>query len=143
MLVLLLNLVATMFMVGLIWMVQIVHYPLLALVGVDRASAVAIEHQARTARVVGLPMAVEGVTALWLMFDRPDGVNVLLAWFSAAILGVVLLCTVLLSVPLHARMAENPDATVGRRLVITNWPRTFGWTFRGILVALMMWQAIR
>ena len=88
-------------------------------------------------------MAVEGATALWLMFDRPDGVNVVLAWFAASILGVVLLSTVLLSVPLHARMAESPDATVGRRLVLTNWPRTIGWTLRGILVATMMWQAIR
>ena len=132
-----------MFMVGLIWMVQIVHYPLLALVGVDRAREVAVEHQARTARVVGLPMAVEGVTALWLLFDRPEGVNIFLAWFSAGILGVVLLSTVSLSVPLHARMAESPDAMIGRRLVITNWPRTIGWTLRGILVATMMWQAIR
>ena len=142
MLVLLFNLVATMFMVGLIWMVQVVHYPLLALVGVDRASTVAVEHQARTARIVGLPMAVEGVTTLCLMFDRPEGVNVLLAWIAAGILGVVLLSTVLLSVPLHARMAENPDATIGHRLVITNWPRTIGWSLRGVLVAVMMWQAI-
>ena len=88
-------------------------------------------------------MAVEGVTALWLMFDRPEGVNVLFAWIAAGILGVVLLSTIFLSVPLHARMAENPDATIGRRLVITNWPRTIGWTLRGILVATMMWQAIR
>jgi hypothetical protein len=88
-------------------------------------------------------MALEGVTALWLLFDRPGGVNALLAWLAAGVLGIVLLSTVLLSVPLHARMAEHPDSTVGRRLVVTNWPRTIGWTTRGILVAVMLWQAIR
>ena len=66
------QLATTCFLTGLIWLVQIVHYPLLSVVGVDRASDVAVEHQTRTARVVGLPMAVEGVTALWLMFDRPE-----------------------------------------------------------------------
>lgn len=59
-LLLLLNAVATWTMVGLIWFVQRVHYPLLALIGTDRARPVAIEHQRRTAQVVGLPMAVEG-----------------------------------------------------------------------------------
>ena len=142
-LVLILNLAATMFMVGLIWFVQIVHYPLLAVVGMDRAIDVAVEHQRRTSWVVGFPMALEGVSTLWLMFDTPDGVNRLVPWVTGAILGIVLLSTVFLSVPLHARMAENPEPSIGRRLVTTNWPRTIGWSTRGVLVAVMLWQATR
>ncbi|MFM8390558.1 MAG: hypothetical protein ACKOA5_15085, partial [Actinomycetota bacterium] len=79
MLQLVLNLVATCVMVGVIWFVQLVHYPLLALIGIDRAPEIAVEHQRRTAWVVGLPMAVEGVTTLVLLFARPDGVD---AWLA-------------------------------------------------------------
>lgn len=142
MLQLVLNLVATCVMVGVIWFVQLVHYPLLALIGVDRAPEIAVEHQRRTAWVVGLPMAVEGVTTLVLLFARPDGVNAWLAWLGAVILAVVLASTVLLSVPLHERMANSPDATIGRRLVVTNWPRTIGWTARAVVAGIMLSQAI-
>lgn len=139
---LLLNSVATWTMVGLIWFVQRVHYPLLALVSVDQARPIALEHQRRTAQVVGLPMAVEGFTTLGLLVWRPHGVEAAWAWSNAVMLAVALGSTILLSVPLHARMAEDPDASVGRRLVATNWPRTIAWTVRGVVCAVMIQQVL-
>jgi hypothetical protein len=138
---LILNSVATLVMVGVIWFVQLVHYPLLALVGTDRAVEIAREHQRRTGWVVGGPMVVEGVTTLILLVDRPDGVFLLLPWISAVFLAIALGSTVLLSVPLHEKMATNPDDTVGHRLVVTNWPRTMAWTTRGVLAVVMLVQA--
>lgn len=139
---LLLNLLATWTMVGVIWFVQIVHYPLLAVVPVESAASTAVEHQRRTGFVVGPPMAIEGVTTLLLLWSRPDGVSVWLPWVAAVLLAVALGSTVLLSVPRHERMARQPDAKVGRELVITNWPRTIAWTARGVLVAIMLMQAM-
>lgn len=136
------NLVSAWMMTGVIWFVQVVHYPLLALVPVEAAREAALEHQPRTARVVGLPMAVEGVTTLWLMFDRPAGVDWWLAWAGGVCVAVALLCTVLLSVPRHARMAERPDASVGRELVLTNWPRTVAWTAHGIVCVAIVLQIL-
>lgn len=141
-LLLLLNTVATWTMVGLTWFVQRVHYPLLALIGTDRARPVAIEHQRRTAQVVGLPMAVEGVTTLGLLVRTPDTVGMAWVWINAVLLAVALGSTVLLSVPLHARMAEAPDATIGRRLVVTNWPRTVAWTVRGVICVVMLHRVL-
>jgi hypothetical protein len=138
---LILNAAGTLVMVGVIWFVQLVHYPLLALIGRDRAAEVAREHQRRTGWVVGAPMAVEGVTTLILLANRPDGVSVLLPWVAACFLAVALGCTVLLSVPLHEKMANQPDETVGQRLVTTNWPRTIAWSVRGVLVVVMLLQA--
>jgi hypothetical protein len=138
---LILNAAGTLVMVGVIWFVQLVHYPLLALIGTDRAAEVAREHQRRTGWVVGAPMAVEGVTTLILLANRPDGVSVLLPWVAACFLAVALGCTVLLSVPLHEKMANQPDETVGQRLVTTNWPRTIAWSVRGVLVVVMLVQA--
>jgi hypothetical protein len=138
---LVLNLVATCVMVGVIWFVQLVHYPLLALIGSDRAPTVAVEHQRRTAWVVGLPMATEGVTTLILLVSCPDGVDAWLAWAGAVVLAVVLASTVFLSVPLHERMANDPDESIGRRLVVTNWPRTIGWTARAVIGGIMLAQA--
>lgn len=136
------NAASALVMTGVIWFVQVVHYPLLAVVPAESARTAALEHQPRTARVVGLPMAVEGVTTLWLMFDRPAGVDWRLAWAGGVCVAVALLCTVFLSVPRHTRMAERPDAAVGRELVVTNWPRTVAWSAHGIVCVAIVLQTM-
>lgn len=136
--VLLLNVVSTFTMVGVIWFVQVVHYPLLSVVPVESASTVAVDHQRRTGWVVMVPMTVEGFTTLGLLKWVPDGVAWWVPWLNGVFLAVALGCTVFLSVPRHARMAAQPDASVGRELVLTNWPRTVAWSARGIVLVLML-----
>ncbi|MEY3396958.1 MAG: hypothetical protein RJA79_1421 [Actinomycetota bacterium] len=141
--VLLVNFVATAVMTGVIWFVQWVHYPLLASVPVDRAVETAVDHQRRTGQVLAIPMALEGVTTLWLLASRPDVVSLILPWLGAVLLAVALGSTVFVSVPLHAKMATNPTVDVGRRLVVTNWPRTIAWSARAIVSSAMLLQVVR
>lgn len=93
-LVLTVHLVAACIMVGVIWFVQLVHYPLLAVVPVESAKQVAEKHQRWTGIVVGPPMAVEGVTTLILWANTPSGVSWWLTWVNGACLAVALLCTI-------------------------------------------------
>ena len=139
---LVLNLLATWTMVGVIWFVQLVHYPLLAVVPVESASTIAVDHQRRTAWVVMISMTVEGFSTLALMRWVPEGVATWLPWANGVFLAIALGCTVLLSVPRHARMAENPTPTIGRELVVTNWPRTIAWTICGALTATMTFSRL-
>ena len=135
---LLANAAATLVMVGIIWFVQRVHYPLLAVVSTDRAIDVAVEHQRRTGQIVGLPMAVEGVSTLVLLADRPEEVALIWPWLGAFLLAVALGSTIFLSVPRHAKMVSDPNPEIGRSLVRTNWPRTIAWSARGIIVVIML-----
>lgn len=132
------HLFATTAMVGLIWFVQVVHYPLFAAVGRPEFAQYAQRHQHLTSFVVGPFMAAEGVTALWLAIAPPAGVNRWLALVALAVLGVVLGSTVLLQVPRHAVLANGYDDERARTLVRTNWIRTVGWTTRGVLAAVML-----
>ena len=141
--VLLVNFVATAAMTGVIWFVQWVHYPLLATVSVEHAVETAIDHQRRTGQVLAIPMALEGVTTLWLLASRPDVVSLILPWLGAVLLAVALGSTVFVSVPLHAKMVTNPTVDVGRRLVVTNWPRTIAWSARAVVCAVMLLQVVR
>lgn len=141
--ILLANFVATCLMTGVIWFVQWVHYPLLAKVPVDRAVETAIDHQRRTGQVLAIPMAVEGFTTLGLLIIRPESVHIFWPWFGAVLLAVALGSTVFISVPLHAKMATNPTADVGQRLVVTNWPRTIAWSLRTVACSVMILQVLR
>ena len=83
---------ATLFLVGLIWFVQIVHYPLFSTVGKDQFSAYEERHQRRTTWVVGPPMLVELITALMLLKEVPDN-SLSLACGGALLIAVIWLST--------------------------------------------------
>ena len=115
---------------------------LLAQVDVKDQKSVGHEHQRRTSHVVGLPMAVEGVSTLVLLVSRPDQVTWWLPWVGAFLLAISLGSTVFLSVPLHQKMISYPSSQIGKKLVATNWPRTISWTLRGVTCLVMCAQTI-
>ena len=129
---------ATWAMVGLIWMVQLVHYPMLATYSATAPATAAADHQRRISWVVGPLMAAEGVSALILLVDRPDTMPAWSAWAAAILLGVALASTVVVQVPLHARLAERHDVRDAARLTSSNWVRTVAWTMRGLLLAWVL-----
>ena len=132
------HLVATATMVGLIWFVQVVHYPLFAAVGSDGFAEYEQKHQQRTSLVVGPLMAAEGITGVWLALVPPPGVGRLWPLIGLAVLAVVHASTVLLQVPQHTALAAGYDPARVNRLVRTNWIRTAGWSIRGFIAALIV-----
>lgn len=130
---LLVHTAATAFMVGLIWFVQIVHYPLAGQVGAGGFAAYQQAHMARTAWVVGPPMLTELAATALLLVHRPPGIPAWAPWAGAALLVVVWGSTALLQVPLHGSLAAGLDPERVARLVGTNWIRTVGWSLRGML----------
>ena len=140
-LLLLVNAFATIFMTGLIWFVQVVHYPLFARVGSTEFPAYSRAHQTLTTLVVGPPMLVEALTAALLVVVRPTGVSAALSWVGLALVAVIWLSTAALQVPSHAKLVQGFDPAIGSFLVQTNWIRTVAWTARGVLVLAMIAQA--
>lgn len=137
-----LHLAATAAMVGLIWFVQVVHYPLFDSVGADGFSDYESAHRWRTSFVVGPLMGVELLTAVALVVDPPDSLGRSLPLVGLVVLFVVHASTVLLQVPAHDRLNLGHDPAVVARLVRTNWVRTAGWTTRGVLAGAMLVVAV-
>lgn len=125
-LLLLVHAAATGFMTGLIWFVQVVHYPLFGAVGSDRLREYEVLHARRTTYVVMPVMLVELATAIWLLFIEPTPASVL----GAALLGVIWGSTAFLQVPLHGRLAQTGQGDLVGQLVRSNWIRTLGWSLR-------------
>ena len=135
---LLTHLAATLFMVGLIWFVQIVHYPLFSRVGEEKFSLYSEAHSRLTGYVVGPPMLLEAGTALLLAFRRPEGVPLYLVLAGLALVAAIWLSTALLQVPRHTTLGSGFDGSAWNGLVRTNWLRTLAWSARGIVV---LWMA--
>lgn len=139
---LIVTVVATLTMTGLVWFVQIVHYPLFALVPERGLPAYAVEHARRTGRVVGPLMLLEMASAVTLAVVRPDGVSAVLAWVGLGLLVAVWLMTALVQVPAHRALAAGGGHEGARRLVAGSLPRTVVWTVRAGVVVAMLAQAL-
>lgn len=126
---------SAVFMTGLIWFVQVVHYPLLAKVGGD-GTAYQTAHMTRTTWVVAVPMLAEAGTcvALAIMNVGPSWQR----WPATALLAIVWAATFFLLVPAHETLARGFDADVHTRLVSANWIRTVAWTARAALCVAAM-----
>ena len=138
---LLAHVAATLAMTGLIWFVQIVHYPLFDRVGTERFRDYEHEHVRRTGRVVVPLMLLEAITAPLLIVAAP--VTAIWAWGSIALLAIIWLVTATIQVPLHRRLGLGWDDNSGRRLVATNWIRTLAWTGRSALVFAVLASWLR
>lgn len=132
------QLACTWFLAGLIWTIQIVHYPLFDLADKARSVEFAAAHNARITPLVGPPMLLELALAVWLV--AVPGAAVPRSWAVAGLVlvGIIWLSTAVLQVPQHGRLAAGFDAQAHTWLVASNWVRTVAWTLRGALAAAMI-----
>lgn len=125
-------------MVGVIWFVQIVHYPLFVRVGRDGFAEYSRAHSRLTGFVVGPPMLLEAGTALALVVRPPEGVPFLLPVLGLVLLAAVWLSTAFLQSPQHTALGGGFAGSSHRLLVASNWLRTVLWTVRGVLVLVIL-----
>ncbi len=141
-LTLLVNVAVTGFLTGLIWTIQVVHYPLFAEVGADYWQRYHEAHNLLISVVVVAPMLVELAAALALVAWRPAAVPAWLAWAGLALTGVAWLNTFLMAVPLHGALTYGLDPALVHRLVMVNWVRTAAWSARWALLLGAVWLAL-
>jgi hypothetical protein len=129
---------ATWFMVGLIWTIQVVHYPLLLAVPASGFTDYERSHTRRMGALLALPAGVEIVTAATLVWVRPDRVGLAPVLIAGALLAMIWIMTATVQAPIHGRLSEGHDSGLIVRLVASNWWRTAAWTLRGVIVTSML-----
>lgn len=131
---------ATWWMAGVIWMVQLVHYPLMGLVGVERWREYEQAHCSRITFVVLPAMVLELASALLITWRSlaSAGPAPVAECFGAALLALLWLSTFLVQTPLHMRLSERFEPAEHTRLVRTNWLRTLAWSARAVLALTML-----
>ena len=126
-------------MCGLIWFVQVVHYPLFAITTGDDAPGYALENQRRTTWVVLPFMLVEMATAALIAIAPPPGVGRAVAVSGMLLVIAIWASTLVVQMPLHARLArEGHRSQLVAALVRGNWFRTLAWTARAVLAVWML-----
>ncbi len=126
---------SSLFMTGLIWLVQMTHYPYFFYTS-DKEFVHAQSFHMRSISYVVMPiMVIELISAIYLLIE-PEFKLIKLEIIIAFILLILIwITTYFLSVPLHEKLLEGKDISHIDKLVISNWWRTILWTLKSLILS--------
>ena len=130
-------------MIGVIWVMQLVHYPLFAQVGPETYATYQTLHMQRITWIVGPVMLVELITVGLLAAGYAAAVPSVQVWIGLGLLVLIWVSTGLVQAPLHGLLTDGFSARWHTWLVRSNWLRTVAWTLRGILALWMLYPLLR
>ena len=126
-----LNVISAFLLSGVIWTIQIVHYPSFHFI--DKLSFTNFHnfHERRISIIVMPLMLIELITSIALYIH-----NMWSIVFTLNLLLVVLIwcSTFFVQVPIHSILSAKKDKNLIEKLVNTNWIRTFLWSIRMLLI---------
>jgi hypothetical protein len=129
------GLVSTLYMTGIVWFAQLVHYPMIDRGDPATFQAFARDYQRRTLWVVTPALAGEIGSAILLLGLWPSVQSVV----GTATLAAIWVPTAFWIIPAHLKLKRGYDRELHLRLVRSNLVRSFLWTLRA---AAMIWAAV-
>lgn len=131
--ILLLHIFTTLFMCGLCWFVQIVHYPLFKEIAV--ADFPAYQKKNYATGLITVPvMTIELFSGIWFLYTDYSPL------FLVNIVLLVLIwgSTFVFQVPTHLQLVKTPTHALMDKLIRTNWIRTVCWSVRVLLLGYLV-----
>ena len=130
------HLIATSVMVGVIWIIQLVHYPSFHFIELNQYTTFQRFHMSRISYVVIPAMLTELFTLILIIISMDQVDPIILA--SALLLTVIWLMTAVFFSGVHQKLTLGYDKAVVEKLVKLNWGRTLLWTLRLLLVSIVI-----
>jgi hypothetical protein len=135
--ILIINLAIALIATGLIWTIQLVHYPSMKFIPEEKFTAYHNFHTQRIS-ILAMPiMLIELFTSLGLFYQNGSSYNHI---FTINLILVILIwiSTFLIQVPMHNTLSSAKNARVLNNLILSNWIRTILWTARSLLMVLYL-----
>ena len=102
----LLNISSTWFMVGLIWLIQIVHYPLFNLVGKNEFQVYHNGHSVLITPLVGTVMIIELISSILLVVFPPKNISITIPIIGVILVFIIWASTAFLQIPQHNLLSK-------------------------------------
>jgi len=127
-------------MCGVIWTIQIVHYPYFHRVGQEQFTSHMSDHKVRISLIVMPIMLLELGSSIWLSIFAEFYPLI----HQAGLLLVVLiwLHTFFVMVPNHEKLSAGYSKVMVNRLVKSNWVRTLLWSIKSLLGLLLLYKML-
>jgi hypothetical protein len=134
---------STLIMLGVILVIQLVHYPLFRYVGAEAYVQYERAHIGAITPLVLPLMLIELITGMILLLTPIPNVPIWANWLGFGLIVLIWGVTGMVNAPQHGILAGGFDPAVHQALVSSNWLRTLGWGARGALILWMLWGLLR
>jgi hypothetical protein len=131
------HLVSTSFMVGVIWIVQLVHYPTFLFIDEQKSNDFQKFHMSRISYIVMPAMTTELFSGIYIFIYSNMAIDSNLFLLALTILIINWIITALVFVKMHNKLLINYKIEIISLLVKWNWLRTLLWSVRLILLLRM------
>lgn len=138
-----LYLFTTFFMTGLIWFVQVVHYPLFSSISTQDFVSYEMKHKQRTSFVVMPVMLFELFLSVYFFFYPIWNHSYHLFVVSSLCTLLIWLTTFFIQMPLHQKLSYGFQHGWYSQLVYSNWLRTCLWSTRSLLLSIVLYVHLR
>jgi len=131
------NLYTCIALVGLIWVIQLVHYPSFHFVDKSNFAQFESFHSLRISIVVIPLMLLELISSLALLYYAPKKLMlpIVVALFFVLLVWAI---TFFVSSPIHGKLLSDYDKELIDKLISTNWWRTILWTLKSFLLIYIL-----
>ena len=129
-LILKVNFISTSVMVGVIWVIQLLHYPSFHFINDQRYIEFQHFHMQRISFIVVPVMLIELASALLLAYFFESSLTIILLTLVLGIWAI----TFIFFTNMHQKLTDGYDHSIVDRLVQINWFRTALWSLRLIIL---------
>ena len=126
----LIHLISTAIIVGIIWVIQVVHYPSFYFIERDEYVSFQKFHMDKISYIVVPVMLIESISGFILIYNELNTVLLI----SMILLFFIWVLTGIFFVPIHQKLTSGYQEELVEKLVKINWVRTIFWTIRLLLM---------
>ncbi len=124
------NFISTSLMVGVIWVIQLLHYPSFHFINDKKYIEFQHFHMQRISFIVIPTMLVELASALLLAYFFRSSLTIILLAFLLGVWAI----TFIFFTNMHQKLTNGYNHSIVDRLIQINWSRTILWSLRLIIL---------
>ena len=132
---LMIHIISTSIMVGVIWVMQLVHYPSFKYVKESDYIIFQKYHMSNISYIVFPVMFTELITALIILFFGEKSLFFVLSLICLFLIWVI---TGVLFTKYHSILKEGKDLMIIEKMIKANWIRALLWTMRLIMILFVI-----
>lgn len=139
---LLFNLISTLLIAGILWFVQLVHYPLFNEMPAKNMVNYGYYHMQKISGIINLLFIIDFITIVFLLLLVNSDLSATLMLINISIFLFIVILTRITFLPIYQQISKNPNSILITKLINLNWIRTLVWSLKVIFMLIIFFEIL-
>jgi hypothetical protein len=139
---LLINLLSTVLIAGIMWFVQLVHYPLFNAIPARNLINYGYYHTRKISGIIKPLFIVDFTTLLLLLILLGSNLSTNLMMVNIVIFIITVILTQIVFIPIHQKLSKSPNSQTISQLIRLNWIRTLIWSLKVVFMLIIIYETL-